>query len=202
MKIPNCISLEQEGQYCISCSANAVERIFKEARTYYRCAVCGAISDRSLVIDGSINWWVDTERTYWHESAGVIVVDDAQRILCMFRKIFPFAYTIPAGHVDKGEHAKSAARRELMEETGIDLDAFAPLESVANVDIATDPCRRGADHHRWHLFRYKIGIAPTIALSDEVESVRWCTISELQTMTSLTLPLQLFVKEFGSKLVE
>ncbi|MEK7539305.1 MAG: NUDIX domain-containing protein [Patescibacteria group bacterium] len=70
-------------------------------------------------MDNKIEWWVDERGNYWHESVGIIAVNKNNKMFCMLRKIFPFSYTLPAGHLDKGEKPKKSAVRELEEETGI-----------------------------------------------------------------------------------
>lgn len=201
MKLPEAISLTAEGQYCLSCFANRIERFSRDNDTYYICRSCGAVAERSLVVDNDIVWWVDDDRTYWHESVGVVVVDEKKRILCLFRRIFPFAYAIPAGHLDRGESPEFAARRELQEETGINVLQDQKLEHLVDIDIPNDSCRRGSDHHRWHLFRYKLDHEPNIILSDEAASMRWCTIFELKDLKLLTFPLEVILEKFGPSLI-
>ncbi len=63
-----------------------------------------------------------------HYSAGVIVTHDG-KILMLDRKNPPPGFACPAGYVDEGEDPKSAALREVFEETGIKLpDAVFILE--------------------------------------------------------------------------
>lgn len=58
--------------------------------------------------------------------ADVIVVTDSWELLLMKRSNFEDkhqgAFVIPGGHVDKGEDYETAAKRELLEETGISVD--------------------------------------------------------------------------------
>ncbi len=44
------------------------------------------------------------------------------KFLFFERTIFPFAFTVPAGHVDAGEEPDIAALRELEEEVGLHGD--------------------------------------------------------------------------------
>lgn len=60
---------------------------------------------------------------------GVLVVDRRGRVLLQERDeravIDPERWGLPGGHVDEGESFAAAARRELAEETGIDVDPAA-----------------------------------------------------------------------------
>ena len=71
------------------------------------------------------------------------------RILFFELTKFPFGLTIPAGHRHVGEEGMDTAKRELLEETGLQAKTFQPLGIE---DIANDSCGRGADSHRWHLY--------------------------------------------------
>lgn len=61
-----------------------------------------------------------------HREIGVIIVDDQNRILfekrSKYKKVGPGVWSIPAGHVLKGEGIEVTAHQELLEEIGFDLD--------------------------------------------------------------------------------
>ncbi len=194
MQIPPQISLDQEGQYCLTCLSGPVQRIFRDEKTYYECQACHQVNERSLVIDNTVAWWVDEQRTYWHESVGVLVMNERDEILCILRQIFPFAYALPAGHLDKGEEPKVAAARELHEEIGLAIDT--PLEHVGDFDVPGDSCRRGSDHHRWHLYKAKISSKNKFQLSDEASTSRWFSLEDLHQEKKLVFPLKYIVDNF------
>lgn len=197
MQIPKNIPLNKEGQYCLECFSKNVERVFQDDLTYYHCGSCGKIKERSLVIDNNIVWWVDDYNVYWHESVGVLVVAE-DKLLIFLRKIYPFSYTIPAGHLDKGELPEIAALRELFEETNISASSLEVIKQ--NFNIPGDSCRRGCDNHRWHLYRVKFALRPAVLLSDEGRAARFMTLAKLQAERQLTYPLKIFVEEMGEKI--
>lgn len=199
MKIPKSIDLNREAQYCLNCFATNVKRTFLNGLTYYECLSCGNRIERSLVIDNKIVWWVDKNDVYWHESVGVVVVVK-DKILTLLRQIFPFSYTIPAGHLDKGESPEDAAKRELEEETGIELHDIELLEK--QFEIHGDSCRRGSDHHLWHLYRAKLNSYPKIRMSDEACNIKWMTLEEIEKEPQLIYPLKIFVGKFGIDLLK
>ncbi|HLC99352.1 MAG TPA: NUDIX hydrolase [Patescibacteria group bacterium] len=175
-----------------------MEKIYQNNLTYYKCRACHQVSERSLVIDNKIIWRVDDQKNYWHESVGIVVVDKDNKILCMLRKIFPFSYSIPAGHLDKGEGPENAALRELKEETGIKTDH--KLELLGEFNLLKDSCRRGSDHHQWHLYKLKVINQDTVKLSDESSTVGWYDLDELKKMDNLTYPLAFIINKFGRSL--
>lgn len=196
MKIPNHISLDKNGQYCLSCFNETVERFFENDKTYYKCSSCNEIRSRSLVIDDKITQWIDDEGIYWHESVGVIIQDDDGRIFCILRKIYPFAYALPAGHLDHGEDPKRAAKREVEEEIGVPL---ADLKLLGRFHIYKDKCRRGCDDHMWSLFTSRKPKEFDPILSDEASEWAWLSKEELLNIDDVVYPLKYIVENFGSE---
>jgi ADP-ribose pyrophosphatase YjhB (NUDIX family) len=78
--------------------------------------------------------------------AGAIVLDDEGRILLGKRAIEPFfgLWDIPGGFLEAEEHPEVGARREVREETGLDVELTGLL------GIWMDEYRPGADPSRWH----------------------------------------------------
>ena len=195
MRITGKIPLDKEGQFCILCFSGPIERILKENRTYYACHACGKVSERCVVIDNGVTWWVDVGGTYWHESVGVVVQNEEREILCLFRSIYPFAYSIPAGHLDAGEAPEKAALRELKEETG-----FSPstrLELIGELDLHGDSCRRGSDDHRWHLYKTHIAGTLKLRLNDEASRAEWLTVDKIRALDNATYALRYIVDTFA-----
>ena len=62
-------------------------------------------------------------------TAGALCVDDEGRVLLVRRAIEPFRgrWDIPGGFLDEGEHPLDGLRRELREETGLEVE---PVELV------------------------------------------------------------------------
>lgn len=195
MKIPENISLTKNGQYCLDCYSEQVKRVYKNDLTYYYCSNCRKTLDRSLVIDNALSFWVDKNNNYWHKSSGVIVIYE-DKVLVQLRKIFPFSYSIPAGHVDKGEDPLTAAKRELLEETGIN---FNNLEFVESFEINADSCRRGSDDHQWNLYKVKV-FSDSVNISDEASTYKWLTYDELCKEENLTFPLKFILNKYGKSL--
>jgi len=111
-----------------------------------------------------------------HESVGVIITNGLKEVLLIERTIFPYGFTLPAGHVDLNEPPKIAAIRELKEETGI---IAGDVELITEENLVGDACRSGADIHYWHLYKYKTTKEEKIIPdAHEGKNPVWLTIDE------------------------
>lgn len=130
----------------------------------------------------------DTSTSPDHEvelSAGGAVVRDNEVIVIVpvkrdanRRRVL----ALPKGHLDGGETAEEAAKREVAEETGVTADL---IEKLGDVEYSYD--RRGRRRHKrvaFYLFEYRSG-----SLEDhdhEIEDARWMTLVE--AVNALTYP--------------
>jgi len=195
MKIPKNISVNRNGQYCLFCFNEGVERLFESDKTFYKCSSCNKINARSLVIDEKITSWIDKERIYWHESVGTLIKNDEGQIFCILRKIYPFEYALPAGHLDAREKAEDAASREVQEEIGVSLSDIQPLGHFA---IQGDKCRRGCDDHMWNLFIANKPKDFVPKLSDEASEWKWMSKDELMNRNDIVYPLKYIAKKYSA----
>lgn len=181
-------------QYCAHCHAETVERVYEDGKTFYFCSTCKQRHERSIVIDPAIEWRVADDGEYWHESEGVFIRNPEGKFLFFERLIFPFALTVPSGHVDAGEDALTAALRETEEEVGYKADKFV---EVATEDIVGDSCRRGADAHKWHayLLPLKKDIDVKVTEEDEGQKPTWLTLDEA-LQKDLTYPVKYIINKY------
>ncbi len=197
MQIPKDISLTKNAQYCIACFYEGVDRFFEDEKTFYRCSSCKHEDPRSLVMDDKVTSWVDEEARYWHESVGVLIQNTKGEIFCILRKIYPFVYALPAGHLDAGEDPEQAAARETREEIGLDKLA---LKNLGRFPIYGDKCRRGCDDHMWNLFLHDQADDFEPQLSDEALTWKWLSKNELQSRDDIAYPLKYIIEHHGHQI--
>ena len=106
--------------------------------------------------------------------------------------------TIPAGHLDAGEDAQTAIKRELFEETRIEIGADS-INFFSEEDVINDKCRRGADHHRWHLYTTRIDNIATPKINDEGVKPVWLPLEEA-LQKELVYPVRYFIEKYRNQL--
>lgn len=186
-------------QYCPQCHSESIHRVFEGEKTFYLCDSCGKKFPRLVVIDPGIVWWVDEKtREYWHESVGVFVFNEKKEALFFERTIYPFAFTIPAGHLDADEKPEVAAKRELAEESGIKVKS---VTLFSEEDVIGDECRRGADNHKWHLYTAHISGQITVSINDEGVQPVWLSLEDA-LKKELVYPVRYFIEKYGNTLLQ
>ncbi|MBU0660810.1 NUDIX hydrolase [Patescibacteria group bacterium] len=186
-------------QYCIKCNSEHIHKIIKDTRTYYECEDCKDISPRLIVVDPKIDCWVDEDtKEYWHKSVGIFVFNEDNEALFFERVMYPFVFTIPAGHLDIGEKPAEAVKRELLEETGLKIDA---VKFTVQENIIGDKCWRGSDNHMWHLYVGKMKKTNNIILNDEGVKATWLTLEQALNVP-LPYPVEYFIKKYGNSLFQ
>ncbi len=126
-------------------------------------------------------------------AARLLVIDPAQRIL-LFRFTPPAAapfWATPGGAVDPGETYGQAARRELYEETGYDLDP-GPEIAQRSVEFTTIEGQDVLADERYFMVR-GAGGAISDAEHTELErrvmtEHRWWTLKQLRTTDQIVFP--------------
>ncbi|MEP6640325.1 MAG: NUDIX hydrolase [Gaiellales bacterium] len=107
-------------------------------------------------------------------TAGAVLVDDHGRVMLTRRGIDPFRgmWDLPGGFMRPGEDAEQAARRELLEETGLEI---AVRRVLAIIPDAYGP-EREPTLNIFHLARVVAGIARPAA---DVSEIGWFGADEL-----------------------
>lgn len=101
------------------------------------------------------------------------IVDDSPSVLLVRAKKNPEHWIFPKGHIDPGETAEVAARRELEEEAAIkgELVAFVGSLEFQSGDEQV--------HVDYFAYRFLADVART-----EEREVRWCTFKEALELLS------------------
>jgi 8-oxo-dGTP diphosphatase len=97
-----------------------------------------------------------------------VVLDAKGRVLLVRRKHPPFqgSYALPGGFVEVGERVKDACRRELREETGVEV---GPLQLLG---VYSDPARDPRGHICSIAYLGRVGMAEPKA-GDDAETAEW-----------------------------
>ncbi|UYM05086.1 NUDIX hydrolase [Solicola gregarius] len=120
-------------------------------------------------------------------AAGAVVQDDRGRVLLVLRAREPEAgrWTIPGGHLESGETLEECARREVFEETGLEI---AVGRELGVVDIPN-----GDEVIEAHDFAAE-AVGGSLVAGDDAADAGWFTIEQ---MADLPLTVDL-LQEFES----
>ena len=117
------------------------------------------------------------------EAAGGVVTDELDRVLMIFRRN---RWDLPKGHIDSGEDALSAAKREIEEETGVSgLKFVSELNNTLhayNVYGAWE-----LKQTSWYLLSAQS--CPTKPQAEEdIAIAKWCSAEEVEENLRSTYP--------------
>ncbi len=186
------------GAFCFICGRAEPEIIETGIGQRFLCPA-GHESPRAYIFDGKAVHEFAGGRLI-HETVGALVQRPAgqERLTLLFlRRKFPFLYTIPAGHLEYGRDPAAEMARELEEESGLAVDSAEALWPN-DPPLLRDPCRRGADWHRWRLYRVSALGAPR--LSEEGRIIGWYRAGEVQDLADqdlLTAPVHTLFTRLG-----
>lgn len=159
---------------CIHCRAPAIVIVEVDGSEYYDCRTCGRRDGRAIYTAGIKIDFINNGEPK-HFSVGALIRNEA-RFLIIKRRVYPYKYGLPAGHVDIGETGERAVIREVEEELGVTASAVERL--AHEPDLIGDKCRKGADVHDWTLFGCVVDTSSIVNNSDEAERLLWVTTRE------------------------
>lgn len=92
-------------------------------------------------------------------------------------KLEPGKWGVPAGKLENNETPENAAKRELLEETGISLENPSRIQRLNSLYI-----RKPEVDYVYHVFKVQLDQMPKIHLSDEHQSYTWATSKDIETI--------------------
>lgn len=112
---------------------------------------------------------------------------EPNKLLMIESNIPPFGFSIPVGHLEKGENFEEAVVRELKKETGlVAINLNCILKNNIEADKFTPVCSKGSSSlHYLELYKvsYKKG---DLKLKEESKNIGWYDISEVYKLSLKT----------------
>ncbi|WP_055563641.1 NUDIX domain-containing protein [Streptomyces atriruber] len=110
-------------------------------------------------------------------TADVVVLTGDRQVLLIERDWPPFKgyWALPGGHIDPGESARTAAARELLEETGVEVDP-ADLGRVGRFDAP------GRDPRGRYVTAVFVAVLPAVVAptaGSDASAAAWWPLAEL-----------------------
>jgi len=115
---------------------------------------------------------------------GIFVQNEKGEILFGRMPKWENKWAIFGGHVDPNETLRAGAKRELLEETGLDAPE-AELEYVGYVESVNPPDYHKPKHFIGFEFRYKVEGRPEVMTNDEFSETAWMTVDEMRKESDL-----------------
>lgn len=91
-------------------------------------------------------------------------------------KLEPGKWGVPAGKLENNETPENAAKRELVEETGISFEN-SQIQRLNPLYI-----RKPKVDYVYHLFKIQLDELPEVHLSNEHQSYKWATSKDIEAM--------------------
>lgn len=110
-----------------------------------------------------------------HLSAGALIKKDG-KLLLIDRAVKPYGLAGPAGHVDQGESPLQAVKREVQEETGLEVTT---AKLILEEFVPWNECSRGVKGH--HFYIYNCEVRGNINRSErETKSIGWYDVKDVE----------------------
>ncbi len=107
--------------------------------------------------------------------AGCVIRNEEKYLLVQEKKPSVYGlWNLPAGHVDIGETFEEAAKREALEETGLEVDIVSKL-AVTHEGPSEKVC---------HAFLAKLIGGDQVIQPDEILDAKWFSLEEVKKMNS------------------
>jgi 8-oxo-dGTP pyrophosphatase MutT (NUDIX family) len=112
-----------------------------------------------------------------HYSVGALIKKD-NKYLLIDRVKPPLGFAGLAGHIDEGEKPEEALKREVKEESGLEVIKYKLLFEE---ELDFDTCSKEIERHYWHLFECEIRGDINRSLH-ETKSIGWFSANEIKNI--------------------
>jgi nucleoside triphosphatase len=127
-------------------------------------------------------------------TVGALVVNDKGEVLMVRSKKWGEKYTVPGGHIELGERAEDAIRREVKEETGLDSE---PVELLI-MQQAIYP----KDYHKHEHFIFMDYVCKAKSMEVKLDGRELQEYTWVSPQQALKLNLEEYTRKFVEKYVE
>jgi len=166
--------MTKEVSFCASCGSVNVIKLKIGTRFMFKCNTCGALLPYTFTRGGNLKVGKLKDGTLMHYSVGAII-KKGKKILMFDRAYYPFGYACVAGHVKENETYASAIKREIKEETGLEV---IKLKKLLEEDVANNPCSRGVKAHHWVVYEAKC--KGSLKPGEETNKLRYYSLEEIK----------------------
>ncbi len=128
----------------------------------------------------------------FREQAGAVEIALAEQV---DRNLERRTVRLPKGHLDAGETTQQAARREVLEETGLEAEIVAPLSSVSYVYEEKRKRRRVRKRVDFYLMRQTAGELRPV--DGEFDRTFWCSPDEAESLLTFETERQVVSEARG-----
>ncbi|MHB1458676.1 MAG: NUDIX hydrolase [Armatimonadota bacterium] len=109
--------------------------------------------------------------------AAIIIENDCILLIRRGREPSKGKWSIPGGRVEWGEPLIDAVKREVLEETGLQIE----VENVAGVYDLIIPAGDEIEYHYVIIDYYATNVGGELAADDDASEARWVPITELES---------------------
>jgi len=137
------------------------------------------------------------EQKFPHPTAGALIVNPKGKILLLKSHKWKNMFTIPGGHIELGETIEQALKREVKEETGLEISGIEFL-MVQDFIFGENYCRKR--HFVFINFSAKTGNA-AVKLNEEAEEYTWATPAEARKLPVEPYTMKV-IEEYEKKILK
>lgn len=120
---------------------------------------------------------IDQEGKEIHYSVGSVIKQN-DKYLLIDRAQPEYGWAGPAGHIDEGEDAITALRREIEEEVGLTIEKYNLLYEE---EVSWNWCNKGIKSHYWYLYGCET-IGEVSRNFRETKAVGWFSPEEIRKL--------------------
>ena len=112
-----------------------------------------------------------------HYSVGAVIKKE-DKFLLIDRKVEPLGFACVAGHIDEEDNKISALKKEVEEESGLQIES---CQQLFEEEVSWNTCSKGIGVHYWYVFQCEVSGA--LKRSErETKSIGWYSIEEMKTL--------------------